>query len=192
MACMRCCRYAEAERRFREAVAEARLGFPPGDPHIPSALHYLAELYRNTRRYNEAQPLYEEVRASRAVRGCCGDRCNWWGEPQRWAAFICISLNLTMRIKAADVLQPCCPCWPFPACATQRAPGLKTSIVTCCAACDNAQTLYGEETGTAGVQWVAGNNRVSRHHERAARVKRQGRQRHHTAELVTCCGTSTW
>jgi hypothetical protein len=62
------CRYAEAERRFREAVAEARLGFPPGDPHIPSALHYLAELYRNTRRYAEAQPLYEEVRG---VRACC-------------------------------------------------------------------------------------------------------------------------
>jgi hypothetical protein len=59
--CTAGCRYAEAERRFREAVDEARLGFPPGDPHIPSALHYLAELYRNTRHYDEAQPLYEEV-----------------------------------------------------------------------------------------------------------------------------------
>jgi hypothetical protein len=67
------CRYAEAERRFTEAVAEARLGFPPGDPHIPSALHYLAELYRNTRRYEEAQPLYEEVRGDAA----CGD--GWGG-----------------------------------------------------------------------------------------------------------------
>jgi hypothetical protein len=54
-------RYQDAERYFTEAVAEARAGFPAGDPHIPSALHYLAELYRNTRCFQKAEPLYKEV-----------------------------------------------------------------------------------------------------------------------------------
>lgn len=58
-------RYAEAERRFKEAIAEAVAGFPPGDPHIPSAQHYLAEFYRNTGRYEQAQQLYEQVGGKR-------------------------------------------------------------------------------------------------------------------------------
>jgi hypothetical protein len=53
--------YAEAERRFKEALEEARAGFPLNDPHIPSALHYLAEFYRNTGRLDVAEPLYREV-----------------------------------------------------------------------------------------------------------------------------------
>lgn len=65
----RCClalnpslgRYAEAERRFKEAIDEARAGFPANDPHIPSALHYLAEFYRNMGRLDEAEPLYRQV-----------------------------------------------------------------------------------------------------------------------------------
>jgi hypothetical protein len=55
-------RYAEAERWFKEALAHAQLGFPPGDPHIPSAMHYLAELYRNTGQLDKAEPLYRQVR----------------------------------------------------------------------------------------------------------------------------------
>jgi tetratricopeptide (TPR) repeat protein len=58
-------RYAEAERRFKEAIEEAKLGFPSNDPHIPSALHYLAEFYRNMGRLDEAEPLYRQVRVWR-------------------------------------------------------------------------------------------------------------------------------
>eukprot|EP00879_Flechtneria_rotunda_P019758 GHRR01020762.1.p1 GENE.GHRR01020762.1~~GHRR01020762.1.p1 ORF type:complete len:495 (+),score=208.15 GHRR01020762.1:103-1587(+) len=54
-------RYNDAERWFKEALEEAKLGFPPGDPHIPAAMHCMAELYRNTRRYSEAEQLYKEA-----------------------------------------------------------------------------------------------------------------------------------
>jgi hypothetical protein len=55
-------RYPEAEAKFKEALAEARLGFPPSDLHIPSALNMLAEFYRNTKKFDQAAALYQEVR----------------------------------------------------------------------------------------------------------------------------------
>jgi len=68
------CRYAEAERRFKEALVEARAGFPPNDPHIPSALHYLAEFYRNLGQLDKAEPLYREVGGCGWSRGGLGLR----------------------------------------------------------------------------------------------------------------------
>ncbi|KXZ45300.1 hypothetical protein GPECTOR_56g396 [Gonium pectorale] len=54
-------KYAQAEAKFREAVAEAQLGFEPGDPHIASAKNNLAEFLRNTGRWDEAERLYKEA-----------------------------------------------------------------------------------------------------------------------------------
>lgn len=56
------CRYKQAEKRFIEALQEAVAGFPPDDPHIPSAKNNLAEFYRNIKRYDDAERLYKEVR----------------------------------------------------------------------------------------------------------------------------------
>ncbi|EFJ45058.1 kinesin-like protein with TPR domain [Volvox carteri f. nagariensis] len=54
-------KYAQAEAKFREAVAEAQLGFEPQDPHIASAKNNLAEFLRNTGRWDEAEALYKEA-----------------------------------------------------------------------------------------------------------------------------------
>ncbi|KAG2449102.1 hypothetical protein HYH02_005850 [Chlamydomonas schloesseri] len=54
-------KYAQAEAKFREAAAEAALGFPPGDPHIASTKNNLAEFLRNTGRWDEAEELYKEA-----------------------------------------------------------------------------------------------------------------------------------
>lgn len=51
----------EAEKRFLEALEEAKLGFGPGDAHVASCLNNLAEFYRNTGRYGEAEGRYKEV-----------------------------------------------------------------------------------------------------------------------------------
>lgn len=54
-------RYAQAEAKFKEAIEEAKLGFDPKDPHIPSCINNLAELYRNLGQYDKAGELYKEV-----------------------------------------------------------------------------------------------------------------------------------
>ncbi|GIL87260.1 hypothetical protein Vretimale_1777 [Volvox reticuliferus] len=54
-------KYAQAEAKFREAVAEAQLGFEPNDPHIASAKNNLAEFLRNTGRWDEAEALYKDA-----------------------------------------------------------------------------------------------------------------------------------
>ncbi|GLI70169.1 hypothetical protein VaNZ11_014793, partial [Volvox africanus] len=54
-------KYAQAETKFREAVAEAQLGFEENDPHIASAKNNLAEFLRNTGRWDEAEALYKEA-----------------------------------------------------------------------------------------------------------------------------------
>ncbi|GIL59392.1 hypothetical protein Vafri_14249 [Volvox africanus] len=54
-------KYAQAETKFREAVAEAQLGFVANDPHIASAKNNLAEFLRNTGRWDEAEALYKEA-----------------------------------------------------------------------------------------------------------------------------------
>lgn len=53
--------YRRAERYFRMALAEAREGFGPNDPHVAAACQNLAELYRVQRQYEQARPLYEQV-----------------------------------------------------------------------------------------------------------------------------------
>ena len=63
-----------------EVVAEARLGFPPDDLHIPSALNMLAEFYRNTRRPARAAELYQEVGPARRGVGGIGE-C--WRDPAK-------------------------------------------------------------------------------------------------------------
>ena len=62
-------RYAQAEAKFREAAAEAALGFPAGDPHIASTKNNLAEFLRNTGRWDEAEELYKEVCVGGGVGG---------------------------------------------------------------------------------------------------------------------------
>ncbi|KAG2444621.1 hypothetical protein HXX76_001365 [Chlamydomonas incerta] len=54
-------KYAQAEAKFREAAAQAALGFPAGDPHIASTKNNLAEFLRNTGRWDEAEELYKEA-----------------------------------------------------------------------------------------------------------------------------------
>lgn len=43
------------------ALDEATQGFGPDDPHVAAARQNLAELYRVSRQYELAGPLYEEV-----------------------------------------------------------------------------------------------------------------------------------
>ncbi|KAG2487553.1 hypothetical protein HYH03_013832 [Edaphochlamys debaryana] len=54
-------KYQQAEAKFREAVAEAELGFDAGDPHLASTRNNLAEFLRNTGRFEEAEALYREA-----------------------------------------------------------------------------------------------------------------------------------
>ncbi len=62
----------EAEKRFLEALEEAKLGFGPGDAHVASCLNNLAEFYRNTGRYEEAEARYKQVSGGgRADVGSC-------------------------------------------------------------------------------------------------------------------------
>lgn len=102
-------RYEEAERRFKEAIDEARAGFPANDPHIPSALHYLAEFYRNMGRLDEAEPLYRQVCVVCAYVG----RGRW----------MCLHVKLTLHRGVVPVSRPppptcmspsssCCLCAP--------------------------------------------------------------------------------
>ncbi len=54
-------RYRQAEAKFLEALAEAKLGFDAKDPHIASAMNNLAEFYRNTSQFDKALDLYQQV-----------------------------------------------------------------------------------------------------------------------------------
>jgi len=62
-------------------LAEARLGFPPQDVHVPSAINMLAEFYRNTKQFDAAAALYQEVRRMRGGAwvffGACCDEQRW-------------------------------------------------------------------------------------------------------------------
>ena len=59
------------------ALAEAREGFGPDDPHVAAAAQNLAELYRVQKKYEQARPLYEQVsfflRDKSSVLTCCVD-----------------------------------------------------------------------------------------------------------------------
>lgn len=50
-----------AERFLKLALDEAKQGFGLNDPHVAAATQNLAELYRVSRQYDLAGPLYEEV-----------------------------------------------------------------------------------------------------------------------------------
>lgn len=65
-------RYSEAERRFREALQQAVLGFGADDPHVASCKNNLAEFYRNTGKYAQAKELY--VQAVQQLLDLYGDR----------------------------------------------------------------------------------------------------------------------
>ncbi|GFH07603.1 TPR_REGION domain-containing protein [Haematococcus lacustris] len=54
-------KWKQAEAKFLEALAEARLGFDSRDPHIASAQNNLAEFYRNTGQHSKAEALYQEA-----------------------------------------------------------------------------------------------------------------------------------
>lgn len=51
----------EAEKYFLSALDEAKEGFGVLDPHVASACHNLAELYRMKRMFEKAEPLYLEA-----------------------------------------------------------------------------------------------------------------------------------
>jgi len=53
-------KYSEAEKFLVKAHHHAVLGFGCDDPHVASAKQNLAELYRLTKQYDKAGPLYEE------------------------------------------------------------------------------------------------------------------------------------
>ncbi len=55
--------FKRAERLLKLALDEATKGFGPDDPHVAAARQNLAELYRVSRQYDLAGPLYEEVSA---------------------------------------------------------------------------------------------------------------------------------
>lgn len=50
-----------AERFLKLALDEAKQGFGLNDPHVAAATQNLAELYRVSRQYDLAGPLYEQV-----------------------------------------------------------------------------------------------------------------------------------
>lgn len=50
-----------AERFLKLALDEAKQGFGLDDPHVAAATQNLAELYRVSRQYDLAGPLYEKV-----------------------------------------------------------------------------------------------------------------------------------
>ncbi len=52
-----------AERFLKLALDEAKQGFGLDDPHVAAATQNLAELYRVSRQYDLAGPLYEQVGA---------------------------------------------------------------------------------------------------------------------------------
>ncbi|KAL6753391.1 hypothetical protein V8C86DRAFT_2438469 [Haematococcus lacustris] len=60
-------KWKQAEAKFLEALAEARLGFDSRDPHIASAQNNLAEFYRNTGQHSKAEALYQEVGSLKAL-----------------------------------------------------------------------------------------------------------------------------
>lgn len=51
----------EAEKYFLSALDEAKEGFGVLDPHVASACHNLAELYRMKRMFEKSEPLYLEA-----------------------------------------------------------------------------------------------------------------------------------
>lgn len=67
------CRHAEAERRFLEALEEAKLGFGEEDAHIASCKNNLAEFYRHTGKYDKAEELYLQVGAAGSATGMIDD-----------------------------------------------------------------------------------------------------------------------
>ena len=48
---------------MRRALEEAKKGFGEGDGHVAAAYNNLAEVYRNSREFDKAEPLYLEVRS---------------------------------------------------------------------------------------------------------------------------------
>jgi tetratricopeptide (TPR) repeat protein len=53
-------RWADAERDFKLALAEAEKGGAK-DPHLPTSLNALANCYRQQGRFAEAEPLYKRA-----------------------------------------------------------------------------------------------------------------------------------
>ena len=53
--------YKEAEVFLLKALAAAEAGWGKQDPHFASACNNLAELYRITRQFDKAAPLYEQA-----------------------------------------------------------------------------------------------------------------------------------
>lgn len=52
---------AGAERYMKRALEEAKKGFGETDGHVAAAYNNLAEVYRNSKQYDKAEPLYLEV-----------------------------------------------------------------------------------------------------------------------------------
>lgn len=50
-----------AERYMRRALEEAKKGFGEDDGHVAAAYNNLAEVFRNSRQFEKAEPLYLEV-----------------------------------------------------------------------------------------------------------------------------------
>ena len=46
---------------MRRALEEAKKGFGEQDGHVAAACNNLAEIYRNLKEYDKAEPLYLEV-----------------------------------------------------------------------------------------------------------------------------------
>eukprot|EP00250_Pteridium_aquilinum_P003374 c13688_g1_i1 orf=98-1870(+) len=53
--------FENAEKFFRKALEEAKLGFGEQDPHVASCYNNLAELFRMKKEYDKAEPLYLEA-----------------------------------------------------------------------------------------------------------------------------------
>lgn len=52
-----------AERYMKRALEEAKRGFGEQDGHVAAAYNNLAEIYRNMKQFDKAEPLYLEVRS---------------------------------------------------------------------------------------------------------------------------------
>jgi len=54
-------RYGDAQKVLEKALKHAEKGFGESDPHVASAKQNLAELYRLTKQYDKAAPLYDDA-----------------------------------------------------------------------------------------------------------------------------------
>ena len=63
-------KHEDAEKYYKQALAEAKKGFGEQDPHVGAACNNMAEHYRLTKQWQLARPMYDEVTPSSLPVDC--------------------------------------------------------------------------------------------------------------------------